>query len=251
MLKTRVIPCLLLDGLKLVKTVQFKNPIYIGDPMNAVRIFNTKEVDELVLLDISATRDGRAPQFDLIAKIAEECQMPLTVGGGIRSVEDIKELLNRGVEKVVMNTYAVTNPSFIREASEKFGSQSIVVSMDAQYCAGSYQIFTQGGSFATGLKAPAWAKQAETLGAGEILLNSIDQDGTMSGYDLNLIRQVTSKVNIPVTASGGAGKLEDFALAVREGASAVTAGSFFVFHGRRKAVLINFPTKRELEEIFE
>jgi len=252
MLKTRVIPCLLLDGSKLVKTVLFKDPVYIGDPLNAVRIFNTKEVDELVLLDISATRDGRPPQFDLIGKIAEECQMPLTAGGGIKTLDDIRELLNVGVEKVVINTSAVENSEFINQTAETFGSQAIVISIDAKRGAKGYEVFTKNGNSATGLKVEDWARQAEEKGAGEILLNSIDQDGTMAGYDLDLIRQVTNKVNIPVIAAGGAGKLEDFAKAVQEGgASAVTAGSFFVFHGRRKAVLINFPTKREIEAIFE
>ena len=251
MLKTRVLPCLLLDRERLVKTVQFKDPSYIGDPINAVRIFNTKEVDELVLVDITATFEKRKPSFELIAKISDECRMPLTAGGGIRSHEDIARLLSIGVEKVVINSLAMENPDFIQEAAERAGSQAIVVSIDVQrHADGRYEAFSQGVRKASGLHPVAWAKTVEEKGAGEIFLNSIDRDGTMRGYDVELIRQVSEAVSIPVIACGGAGKLEDFREAVHAGgASAVAAGSFFVCHGRRRAVLINFPTKKELESV--
>ena len=249
MLKARVIPCLLLKNKGLVKTVQFKEPRYIGDPINAVWIFNQKEVDELIFLDIMATKEERKPFIELISKISDECFMPLTVGGGIRRVEDIKELLNAGAEKVSINTYAVENPSFIKEASDVFGSQSIVVSIDAKrYKKGSYEVFTHGGTRPTGIDPVSLAVQMEAMGAGEILLNSIDRDGVMDGYNVKLVRKVSDAINIPLIACGGAGKLEDFANVINAGhASAVAAGSFFVFHGRRRAVLINFPAKEELE----
>jgi cyclase len=249
MLKARVIPCLLLKNKGLVKTVQFKEPRYVGDPINAVWIFNQKEVDELIFLDIMATKERNKPPIELISKISDECFMPLTVGGGIRSVEDIKELLNAGAEKVSINTFAVENPSFIKEASDVFGSQSIVVAIDVKrHKKGLYEVFTNGGTRPAGIDPVSLAVQMAAMGAGEILLNSIDRDGTMKGYDIELIREVSDAVNIPVIACGGAGKLEDLAGAINGGrASAVAAGSFFVFHGRRRAVLINFPTKEELE----
>lgn len=251
MLKARVIPCLLLKNKGLVKTVQFKEPRYVGDPINAVWIFNQKEVDELIFLDIMATKESNKPSIELISKISDECFMPLTVGGGIRSVEDIKELLNAGAEKVSINTYAVENPSFIKEASDVFGSQSIVVSIDAKrHKKGLYEVFTHRGTRPAGIDPVSLAVQMEGMGAGEILINSIDREGTMEGYDIQLIREVSDAVNIPVIACGGAGKLEDFADAINVGhASAVAAGSFFVFHGRRRAVLINFPTREELEPL--
>jgi cyclase len=249
MLKARVIPCLLLKNKGLVKTVQFKEPRYVGDPINAVWIFNQKEVDELIFLDIMATKERNKPPIELISKISDECFMPLTVGGGIRSVEDIKELLNAGAEKVSINTYAVENPSFIKEASNVFGSQSIVVAIDVKrHKKGLYEAFTNGGTRPAGIDPVSLAVEMEAVGAGEILINSIDRDGTWEGYDIELIREVSDAVNIPVIACGGAGKLEDLAAAINGGhASAVAAGSFFVFHGRRRAVLINFPTKEELE----
>lgn len=249
MSQTRVIPCLLLQDKGLVKTVQFKKARYVGDPINAVRIFNTKEVDELIFLDILASKEGKKLPMDLLSVIANECSMPFAVGGGIRSTASIKEVLNTGAEKVVINTYGVENPSFIKEAASIFGSQSIVVSIDARRVNnGSYEVFTCGGTKATGIAPVSLAVQMETMGAGELMLNSIDKDGTMEGYDLELIKSVSDAVSIPVIACGGAGKIEDFADAVKIGhASAVAAGSMFVFHGRRRAVLISFPTKEELE----
>ena len=253
MLKVRVIPVLLLKGDGLVKTVQFQNPTYVGDPVNAVRIFNTKEVDELILLDVAATVENKSFPLKLIAQIAEECFMPLTFGGGVKSLEDIKQLLNAGVEKISINTAAMGNPSLIAAAAEVFGSQSIIVSIDVKRRSdGNFEIFSHGGTRATGIDPVGFCRTIEASGAGEIFLNSIDRDGTMSGYDLELIKKISSNVSIPVIACGGAGKMEDFSSAVCEGgAQAAAAGSFFVFHGRRRAVLISFPTKKELEELFE
>ncbi len=251
MLKTRVLPCLLLKGTGLVKTVRFQDPVYVGDPMNAIRIFNTKEVDELVLLDITATPERKSPSFELISRISDECRMPLTVGGGVRSLDDVKKLLACGAEKVVINTYAIESSDFIKEAAQAVGSQSIIISIDAKKKINDgYEVFSQSGTKAAGLDPVTWAKEVEQKGAGEIFLNSIDNDGTMSGYNLELIVQVTAAVNIPVIVCGGAGRLEDFSRAVHEGgAAAVAAGSMFVFHGRKRAVLINFPTKTELESV--
>ena len=249
MINTRVIPCLLLKDAGLVKTIKFQNPRYVGDPINAVRIFNTREVPELILLDILATRENRRPLVELISKIADECSMPFSVGGVIKDIASIRALLNLGAEKVVINTYGIENPSFIKEASNIFGSQSIVVSVDAKRLDnGSYEVFTYSGTIATGIDPVNLAVQMSEMGAGELFLNSIDKDGTMEGYDLELIKEVSQAVSIPVIACGGAGRVEDFNDAVKIGhASAVAAGSMFVFHGRRHAVLISFPTQEELE----
>lgn len=249
MLKTRVIPCLLLKSDGLVKTVKFSQPKYVGDPINAVKIFNEKEVDELVFLDITATIENRKPPFDLISRIASECFMPFCYGGGITTVEDIAELFKLGVEKVAINTQALRNPSLIERAAESFGSQSIVVSIDAKKnLFGKYRVFMHGGRKSAKIDPVSFAKQMEAAGAGELLLNSIDRDGTGQGYDLELIRTVSESVRIPVIACGGAGKLDDFSEAVKDaGASAVAAGSLFVFQGPHRAVLITYPATSELE----
>jgi imidazole glycerol-phosphate synthase subunit HisF len=252
MLKTRVIPCLLLKDRGLVKTIMFKRPSYVGDPVNAVKIYNEKEVDELLFLDITATHERRKPSLRMIAEIAAECFMPFGYGGGIRSIEVIREIFRLGVEKVAINSYAVENPDFILMASESFGSQSILVSIDAKKnWLGKYEIFIQGGRKGTGLDPVRFAALMEEKGAGEILINSIDRDGTMDGYDLGLIKSITQAVTIPVIACGGAGSIEDFSEAVKKGgASAVAAGSKVVYQGRNRAVLINFPGREELEKVF-
>lgn len=248
MLKTRVIPCLLLRGAGLVKTTAFKEPKYIGDPINAIKLFNDKEVDELVLLDISATREGRGPAFSIIAEVASECFMPLAYGGGIRSVEEARRILKMGVEKVVFNSASWRDPTVLVEASREFGSQAVVASIDVRRgLFGRYELFVDGGSRSTGIDPVEFAKRMEDSGAGEILLTSIDRDGTMKGYDLELVRKVASAVGIPVIASGGAGSVRDFGLAVREGAAAVAAGAMFVFHGPHRAVLITYPSQSELD----
>jgi cyclase len=249
MLKTRVIPCLLLKNEGLVKTVKFKDPKYVGDPINAVKIFNDKEVDELIFLDITATLEHRKPPVKLISEIATECFMPFCYGGGITNIEDIAELFKLGVEKVAINTQAVENPSLIKEAAERFGNQSIVVSIDVKKnMFGKYRVSTHGGRRATRLDPVDFAIRMQDAGAGELFLNSIDRDGTRQGYDLELIKKVSDSVNIPIIACGGAGSLDDFAQAVKQGgASAVSAGSMFVFQGQYRAVLITYPSQKELE----
>jgi len=251
MLMIRVMPCLLLRGLGLVKTIKFKDPTYVGDPINAVRIYNTKEVDELVFLDTTATKENKKPNIELILKIANECFMPFAYGGGIRDSETVKKIFNLGAEKVVINTKAIENPEFIGEISKIYGNQSIVVSIDVKRnLFGKYEVFSHSKGKSTGLDPVEFAVKMEKMGAGEIFLNSVDRDGTMEGYDVGLIKSVSSAINIPIIACGGAGKIEDFGDAVKiGGASAVAAGSMVVFHGRRRAVLINFPTREELEEI--
>ncbi|MCK5334499.1 MAG: imidazole glycerol phosphate synthase subunit HisF, partial [Candidatus Aenigmarchaeota archaeon] len=234
----------------LVKTVNFKEPKYVGDPINAVKIFNEKEVDELVFLDVMATPESRKPDFELISKITTECFMPFAYGGGINSIETIKTLFTLGVEKVVLNTAALETPSLVKDASAIFGSQSIVVSIDAKKdLLGRSRLFIRSGTKSTGIDPVQFAIQIEKAGAGEIFLNSIDHDGCMDGYDLDLIRNVSEAVKIPVIACGGAGKLDDFREAICFGASAVAAGSFFVFYGPHKAVLINYPSPKELREL--
>ena len=250
MLKTRVIPCLLLKGKGLVKTVKFKNPKYIGDPINCVRIFNDKEVDELIFLDITATLDKRKPQFDLLEKISSECFMPFGYGGGINNVDVAKQVLKQGAEKIIVNSSAM-NLEFLKEASSIFGSQSMVVAIDVKRnFLGKYHCYTHSGTKNTRLNPIDLAKKVESNGAGEIFVNSIDRDGTMTGYDLDLIKMISDNVNIPVVASGGAGHLLDFQKAVdRGGATAVAAGSLFIFQGPHKAVLINYPSQDELKGI--
>jgi cyclase len=248
----RVIPCLLLRNRGLVKTIKFRKPKYVGDPINAIRIFNDKAVDELVFLDTTVTVEHRSPNFELISEIAEECFMPICYGGGVSKLDQVERLFRLGVEKVAINTAAIEDRELVRSAASTFGSQSIVVSLDVKRNRfGNYRVFTHGGSLNTRLDPLAVAIEMEQLGAGEILLNSIDRDGTMAGYDLNLTRSVAERVGVPVIACGGAGKLDDFLLAVNEGkASAVAAGSFFVFQGPHQAVLITYPTSAQLKELW-
>ncbi|MGR3173265.1 MAG: AglZ/HisF2 family acetamidino modification protein [Candidatus Scalindua sp.] len=252
MLSTRVIPCLLLKDHGLVKTVGFKKSTYVGDPINAIKIFNEKEVDELIFLDITATRENRQPLFNLISEIVSECFMPFCYGGGVKCLKDIQTIFSLGAEKVAINTQAIANPSLIKQASDLYGSQSIVVSMDVKKnMFGKYQIFSHLQGKSLKLDPVEFAVQMKEQGAGELLVNSVDKDGTMRGYDVELLNKVASAVTIPVIACGGAGSLEDFSAAVKVGnASAVAAGSMFVFHGKHRAVLINYPTQQELDNIF-
>lgn len=253
MLRTRVIPCLLLRGRGLVKSVKFKQPKYVGDPINAVRIFNEKEVDELILLDTMAAIEGRTPPLDLVAQLAGECFMPVCYGGGVTNLKQAAALFSLGVEKVSINSAAVENPALISEAASAFGSQSIVVSIDVKKnIFGKYRVYTHGGRRPTKLDPTEYAIEMERRGAGELLLNSIDRDGTMQGYDVELIQRVSKSVRLPVIACGGAGTLLDLTAAVKEGgASAASAGSMFVFQGKHRAVLINFPTPQELTAAFK
>jgi cyclase len=233
--------------------VKFKNPVYLGDPINIVKIFNDKEVDELIFLDITATVEKRKPPFKFLSQIASECFMPLGYGGGIRTVEDVREILGLGVEKVAINSHAAEDPSFIRKAADIFGSQSIVVSIDVKKnLFGKYEIWTHSATKRVNIDPVVFAQKIEENGAGELMVNSIERDGTMGGYDIDLIRKVAEGVKIPVIACGGAGKISDFSKAVKEGkASAVAAGAMFVFHGPHRAVLINVPTPDELKKVFE
>jgi cyclase len=220
----------------------------VGDPINAVRIFNDKEVDELVFLDIGATPAGSGPNFRLLADIASEAFMPFGYGGGITTLAQVRELYSLGVEKVILNTAASTNPGLVEEAAALAGSSSVVVSIDVRRnWLGQYSVFTVGGTRDIKREPVAYAQEMEKRGAGEILLNAIHRDGTMTGYDLELIRRVSAAVSIPVVAVGGAGKLQHFREAIENGASAVAAGSFFVFHGKHRAVLITYPEYSELE----
>lgn len=248
MYRARVIPCLLVRGHGLVKTRKFKDAVYVGDPVNAVRIFSEKEVDELVVLDIDASREGREPNYELIAEMAGECFTPMAYGGGIRTLDQVRRLIRCGVEKVVVNSAATESTEVIRQAAEVFGSQAVVGAVDLKRTLlGGYKVMAKSGSVETKLQLDAHIQRLVDAGAGEIFVNSIDRDGVMEGYDLALIRSVTKKVNVPVVACGGAGTVEHLAQAVREaGASAVSAGSMFVFHGRHRAVLINYPTDLKL-----
>jgi imidazole glycerol-phosphate synthase subunit HisF len=252
MMLPRVMPCLLLRNTGLVKTVRFEHPTYVGDPTNAVRIFNEKEVDELVFLDITATIERKPPPLRSLTEIAGECFMPLAYGGGIRTLDEIESILKLGVEKVCINTQAVRDPNLIEKAASIFGSQSIVVSIDVKrtrFC--RYEVFVESGRTGTRLSPVEHARHMEQLGAGELFVNAIDRDGTMKGYDLELLQSVTSAVSVPVIACGGAGGVADLVAAVRQGgASAVAAGSLFVFHGKHRAVLISFPARHVLEEAF-
>ncbi len=251
MYHNRLIPCLLLDNGKLVKTVQFKKPVYVGDPINAVKIFNDKEVDELVFLDINATRTHSRPDFEYLKKITEQCFMPLCYGGGITSLEDIGMLFRIGFEKVSINAAAADHPELISEAAKVYGSQSIVGAMDVgKNLFGKAVVKTVNGSHSTKYSPREYARRLEEAGAGEIFLNSITQDGVMEGYDCELIREVADSVQVPVIACGGAGNLQDCKRAIDSGASAAAAGSIFVFWGVNKAVLINYPDSAETAELF-
>jgi imidazole glycerol-phosphate synthase subunit HisF len=247
----RVIPVLLLSGEGLVKTVRFDRPKYLGDPVNIVRLFNDKEADELVLLDIAATPSGRRPPFALIEKLASECFMPLCYGGGVREIGDLRTLFSIGVEKVSIGTSAMERPELVSAAAAEFGSQSVVVCLDVKRdLLGRQRVYTRGGRSKTALDPVAAAERMAAAGAGELILNSIDRDGTGAGYDLDLVKRVVQAVDVPVVACGGAATLEDFARVVHEGgASAAAAGSFFVFHGPHRAVLINYPPYEKLRAL--
>lgn len=230
MLKTRMIPTVLFKNGIVVKSKKFTEHRNIGSCINVVRVYNAREVDELVFLDITATKEDRKLPIAIVREVLDECFMPLTVGGGVKTVDDINMLLRIGADKVSINSEAVKRPEFISEAAKKFGAQCVVVSIDAKKKDGGYEVFTEGGSKPTGLDPVAWAKKCEELGAGEILINSIDNDGMMDGYDIELTKIVSDAVSIPVIACGGAGSLEDFVKAIKEGhASAVSASSIFLF----------------------
>lgn len=248
MFRPRIIPVLLLKDQALVKSIRFRKHKYIGDPINAVGIFNDLRADELVFLDIEATKNNRLISVDFVRTVGEEAHMPFAVGGGIRSIDDIRSLLKAGAEKVVINTYAGENPEFIKEASETFGSSAIVVCIDVKNRLFQGQkTWMSCGSRSTGLSPVGYARLMEENGAGELIVQSIERDGTMSGYDIDLIRSVTKSVNVPVVALGGAGKKADLIEAYSQGhANGVAAGSLFVYQSEKRGVLINYPEKNEV-----
>ncbi len=249
MKRVRVIPALLIQKGGLVKSIKFKDHRYVGDPINAIRIFNEKGVDEIVVLDISATSEKRGPNMKQIRELASEAFMPMGYGGGITTLDQIKELIQSGIEKVVLNTSAIERSELISTGARYVGSQSIVVSIDVKKSFfGKYHVAIRNGTKNTGLDPVAFARRSEELGAGEILLNSIDQDGTFGGFDKELIRNVSAAVSLPVIAIGGASSIPDFAAAIESGASAVAAGSMFVFQGPHQAILISYPNQQELKE---
>lgn len=252
MFRPRIIPVLLLKNLGLVKSIRFKNYRYIGDPINAVKIFNDKKADELIFLDINASKENRCISLDFVHKVGDEANMPFGVGGGVTKLEQIREILKHGAEKVVLNTAAAKNPEFVRQAAEEFGSTTIVVCIDVKKnLFGKYTTVFLNGKKKLKYSPVEFAQLIEEKGAGEIIIQSVDCDGTYLGYDLDLIKMVTQAVSIPVVALGGAKDYEDFKKAHFEAyASAVAAGSLFVYHGPRKAVLINYPSSIEKTQIF-
>lgn len=248
MLKHRVIPCLLLRDGGLVKTSKFTSPKYVGDPTNAIRIFNEKEVDELMVLDITASRRQREPDYDLIAEFAGECFMPLCYGGGIRSVEQARRLFGVGIEKICIQSAALEDVTLITRVADEFGSQSVLVSVDVKKnWRGKYLLYSAALGRTLSLPWIEFMQRAIAAGAGEIVLNAVDRDGTMRGMDLQLIAAASAAAPVPLIAVGGVGSLADIKAAVKAGASAVSAGAFFVFHGPHRAVLITYPKYDELE----
>lgn len=253
MLKPRLIPCLLLHQGGLVKTVNFKNPKYVGDPINAVKIFNEKEVDELMVIDIDASVLKREPDFKLIKNIASECRMPLSYGGGIKSLEQARRIIGLGVEKVAVSSAAIQTPELIKELSSEIGSQSIVVVVDIKkITSDEYKIYTHNATVASQLKPLDFVRLCQDYGAGEVVINFIDKDGIMTGYDMDFAKKISEIVTIPITFLGGAGSLEHFRQLYSElGTVGAAAGSLFVFKGIYKAVLINYPSKLEKEKLYD
>jgi imidazole glycerol-phosphate synthase subunit HisF len=251
-LRTRVIPCLLLRGESLVKTVKFEKYTYIGDPINTVRIFNELEVDELCFLDITATREKRKPNFKLLENIANECFMPLSYGGGLSNFEDISKIFSIGFEKVVINSASYLDRDLISKVVEVYGSQAVVASIDyKKNFFGQFHVYSESGSKKQNIKPQDWALEMQKRGVGEILLTCIDQDGTWAGYDLKTVSEVAKSVSVPLIASGGAGNLDHLKEVVKSaGASAVAVGSMVVYQKKDMGVLVNFPNKKKLKEIF-
>jgi cyclase len=250
MLKTRVIPALLLKNGGLVKTTKFKDPKYVGDPINAIKIFNEKQVDELMVLDITASKEGREPNYGLIEQFAGECFMPLAYGGGIHSVEQAQRLFSSGVEKICLQSSALENPKLVTQLADRFGSQSIMVSVDVKRNWLGNPLVYQAKDMKT--MSTNWLglmRQLVQAGAGEVLLNAVDKDGTLSGPDLDLIQKASKAIEVPLIAVGGISSLTDIRDAVRSGASGVAAGAFFVYYGPHRAVLITYPHYEELKKL--
>ena len=243
MYRPRIIPVLLLRNQVLVKTRRFGEGTYIGDPINAVRIFNDSMADEMVVLDINATRESRTVSLDFVRNLGEEAEMPFAVGGGIKTIDQIRQIINAGAEKVIIGTAAAENPTFIKEAAETFGSSTIVVCMDVKKkVLGGKEVKIRNGNRSSGKKPVEFAQEMEALGVGELIIQSIDNDGMRKGYDVDLIKSVADSVSIPVVALGGAGSFSDMKEAFKNGnASGLAAGSLFVFHANSNGVLINYP----------
>lgn len=252
MLRPRIIPCLLVRNGGLVKTVRFGSPKYVGDPINAVRIFNEKEVDELFVADIDATVQDREPDYTLIRNLAAECRMPLCYGGGVKTVDQIQRIISLGVEKVAISSAVTDAPGLLSDAAKMVGSQSVVAVMDVKKSLtnGTYEIRTHNGSRPTGRSPAEFARRSQDLGAGEIVVNSIDNDGVMKGYDLDLVRAVRESTTLPLTVLGGAGSLKDIGELIRAfGIIGAAAGSLFVFKGIYRAVLINYPSRSDKDAL--
>ena len=234
----------------LVKTINFKKPGYIGDPVNTARIFNELEVDELAVLDITATNKKRKPNFKILSELANECFMPLAYGGGICDFEDAKKIFQIGIEKIIINSYAFERPAFITELAEHFGNQAVVASIDVKKnLFGKYQVYSNAGNKKQKVDVVTWAQEIEKFGAGEILLTAIHQEGTWKGFDTDLIKSITDAVDIPVIANGGASSINDIGKAVKQGnASAVSLGSMVVYQNKGMGVLVNFPDKIKIEK---
>lgn len=253
MLRPRLIPCLLIHKGGLYKTVEFGQLKYVGDPLNAVRIFNEKEVDELIVVDIDASRLGCEPDYKLLAKLASECRMPLCYGGGVKTLNNIERIIRLGVEKVAISSAAIENPDLVTEATKRVGSQSVVAVIDVKKTGlfQRYEVVINNASKRTGFEPASWAAELQRLGAGEILLNSVDADGQMQGYDFDLVDKVRNVVSTPLTVLGGAGSLEHFrSLFDRYGIIGAAAGSFFVFKGKYRAVLISYPNRDEKNTLY-
>ncbi|MDR0261919.1 MAG: AglZ/HisF2 family acetamidino modification protein [Sphingobacterium sp.] len=252
MLRPRIIPSLLIQDNGLVKTVNFKNPKYVGDPINAVKIFNEKAVDELALFDIDATVKDLEPNYSLIERIANQSRMPLCYGGGVKTVEQAQRIFGLGIEKIALSSAALQNPRLITEIADRVGAQSVIVVLDVKKkLFGGYEVYSHNGKRSTGINPFQFIEQAQRSGAGEIIINSIDQDGMMKGYDTTLIDKAREKTTLPMTVLGGAGSLEDIRDIIdRHKIIGVAAGSLFVFKGVYKAVLINYPTKEEKDKLY-
>jgi len=252
MLRPRIIPCLLVHDGGLVKTVRFADPKYVGDPINAVKIFNEKEVDELIVVDIDATVQRREPNFRLIAQFAAECRMPLCYGGGVKTVDQAKRISGLGVEKVAISSAAIENPALISRIADEIGSQGVVVVLDVRRkgAGGVAEVFTHNGTKGTGKSPELFAREAAELGAGEIVINCIDDDGVAKGYDVDLARRMRAVTRLPMTYLGGAGSLADMGKLIAAcGLVGASAGSLFVFKGPYRAVLISYPTLAQREEL--
>ncbi|MBA4408494.1 MAG: imidazole glycerol phosphate synthase subunit HisF [Odoribacter sp.] len=248
MLYPRIIPCLLVHNKGLVKTTKFKDPKYVGDPINAVKIFNEKEVDELIVVDIDASREGKEPDYKMIENLAAECRMPFCYGGGIKTLGQAQRIFSLGVEKIAISSVAIENPKIISEMAERVGNQSVVVVLDVKKktLSSKYELYIHNGTKSTGIDPIQFAIEMQKLGAGEIVINSIDHDGVMKGYDMNLINKIREVISIPITVMGGAGTLEDIGGVIQQhGIIGVAAGSLFVFKGKYRAVLISYPTANE------